>query len=308
MRTASTALVFLQPLADPLGMDGLALPLLGRSLLQRWIEALAARDIRQLLLVGPQLDRVQATLGCGKRWGINLHYLGEEYDESMHAAAAILTERGDTMLLAIDARQAGPNPIVIEASASDTCVVQAEMPGIPQHAFRHLSADCPDRWPPLLTRLIGEMERTYPATISAAAGSRPPSAAGLLLGYTRELFTSTPSYRGRGCRIHPSARIEGPVYLGSHVRIGAGAVIGPYTCIGDRSVIGESSHLHNTLVAPATCVGEVLDLEDSVVLPGLLCNARLGTHIPILDETLLGHLSPGRSIDLRRLRPAFVWR
>ena len=43
---------------------------------------------------------------------------------------------------------------------------------------------------------------------------------------------------GRGCDIHPSVVIEGPVVIGDGVSIGPYTVVKPNTVIGDYSVIG----------------------------------------------------------------------
>lgn len=43
-------------------------------------------------------------------------------------------------------------------------------------------------------------------------------------------------------------QLQGPVYIGNHVKIGQGAVIGPYACIGDNCSIPRGCHIRQSLL------------------------------------------------------------
>ena len=68
----------------------------------------------------------------------------------------------------------------------------------------------------------------------------------------------------RSARIHPSARLIGPVFLGANVEIGAGATVGPNAAIGANSIIDRYAGLTNAIVLPDTYIGGRLCLDHAV--------------------------------------------
>jgi mannose-1-phosphate guanylyltransferase/phosphomannomutase len=87
-------------------------------------------------------------------------------------------------------------------------------------------------------------------------------------------------WTGSGCRISPSAVIDGPVLIGNNVTIKDGARVGPSSVIGDntiieegarvvRSVLWENNYIGaNTLVSGATVCSSCVIKRDSEVQEG----------------------------------------
>ena len=81
-------------------------------------------------------------------------------------------------------------------------------------------------------------------------------------------------WAGWRARIDPSARLEAPCWIGSHVTIGAGACLGPGTVIEDRAVIEPGCRLSGVLVGRDTYVGRSTRLERTLVLGNIQVDLR----------------------------------
>jgi lipopolysaccharide/colanic/teichoic acid biosynthesis glycosyltransferase len=66
-------------------------------------------------------------------------------------------------------------------------------------------------------------------------------------------------------RIHPSASLVPPVYLGENCEVGEGARLGPQVFVGRDCVIDHRAALTNSVVLPGSYVGEGLEAEDALV-------------------------------------------
>ncbi|AEF95001.1 Mannose-1-phosphate guanylyltransferase [Desulfotomaculum nigrificans CO-1-SRB] len=78
-------------------------------------------------------------------------------------------------------------------------------------------------------------------------------------------YTSNIIFTGKNSKIHPHARIIGPVYIGEHAEIGAFATIGPYTVIGNHCVIGRGSKVAGSIVWDKVTVDSGARLIDTIV-------------------------------------------
>jgi NDP-sugar pyrophosphorylase family protein len=66
-------------------------------------------------------------------------------------------------------------------------------------------------------------------------------------------------------RIHPSARLIPPLFIGEGAEIGAGAEIGPFASVERGSVIGAGTYFAHSVALPWTLIGEKLHIEEAVV-------------------------------------------
>jgi NDP-sugar pyrophosphorylase family protein len=98
-------------------------------------------------------------------------------------------------------------------------------------------------------------------------------------------------------RLSREARLCSPCWVGDHVYIGAGAVIGPGTILENGSFIEPHAKIRNSIVGPATFVGQYLELADSLVWGSTLVNWRTGTETNVADDFLLCSLKLRRSIS-----------
>jgi len=109
------------------------------------------------------------------------------------------------------------------------------------------------------------------------------------LGYLWECrvaeFPGTPI--GSRTRVHPSARLNAPYWIGADCVIGAGAVVGPSTVIGDACVVGAGARLEATSVGPGLVIGEGTNFPGYHLQDGVALNRRRRLSSLDLDPVLL---------------------
>jgi NDP-sugar pyrophosphorylase family protein len=91
----------------------------------------------------------------------------------------------------------------------------------------------------------------------------------------------------RNVNLHPSVKIEGPVYIGENCRITSGVVLGPGVVIGRDCVLDKKCKVENAILLPRSYVGQSLDLVDVVVDKSFVVNFRLGSAIAVPDDFIL---------------------
>ncbi len=89
---------------------------------------------------------------------------------------------------------------------------------------------------------------------------------------------------GEGHRIHPDARIEGPVILGRDVRIAAGASIQGPAVIGDRAIVERNASICRSVAWEDVYVGEEASLSDCTVADRNTVEKRATVH----ENTVIG--------------------
>ena len=78
--------------------------------------------------------------------------------------------------------------------------------------------------------------------------------------------------------IHPSARIEGKVYLGENVRIGKGVNISGFASIEKNCVIEEGSFIKDSMIWPNSKIGKNAKIINSII----------SNHFEVKDGTAVG--------------------
>ena len=71
-----------------------------------------------------------------------------------------------------------------------------------------------------------------------------------------------------GASIHPKAELKAPCAIGRAVKIAAGAEVGPYTVVGNESVIAERATLKNCIIWEQVSVGKNVHLTNCIVGQG----------------------------------------
>ena len=118
----------------------------------------------------------------------------------------------------------------------------------------------------------------------------------ILKGKSR--FVSTTSSRGiilgDNVKIHPTARVIGPAYIGNNTEIDAYATVGPYTVIGNNCRIGQESKVSQSVlwdnvkvrrfarldnaVVTSECIVEVnMEIKNTVFTPNRLASTTMTT-------------------------------
>ncbi|HFC49207.1 MAG TPA: NDP-sugar synthase [Thermofilum sp.] len=85
--------------------------------------------------------------------------------------------------------------------------------------------------------------------------------------------------------LEPEAIIIPPVAIGSNVRMGSKAVVGPYVSIGDNCIISPEARIRNSVIWSDVKVGPKTIIDGSIVASDVVvgAGARLGT------DTVIGH-------------------
>lgn len=89
---------------------------------------------------------------------------------------------------------------------------------------------------------------------------------------------------GRNCTIYPGAYIEGPCFIGGHVRIGHGAYIRPYSILSDHCNLGHASEIKESIMLPYSSAPHFNYLGNSI----LGSYANLGAGVILANYKLNG--------------------
>jgi hypothetical protein len=100
-----------------------------------------------------------------------------------------------------------------------------------------------------------------------------------------------------GLRSHISreASLCAPCWLGDHVYVGPGAVIGPQAILENGSFIEAKAEIKSSVIGPSTFVGQYVQISHSLAWGGRLVNWQTGLENKVSDDFLLCSLRPPRS-------------
>lgn len=94
----------------------------------------------------------------------------------------------------------------------------------------------------------------------------------------------------RNISLHPTARINRPVYIGRNCNIGKGVKLGPHTVVGENCVIDDKTILKDTMIFPNIYVGTALELNNSLVDQLRLANLQYNIAVDIKEDILISLL------------------
>ena len=92
----------------------------------------------------------------------------------------------------------------------------------------------------------------------------------------------------KGARVHRSARIEAPVYIGQGVRVRASALITRFSNLERRSLVDYGTDVEDSSILPFTYVGGALDLAHTVVDGNRLVNLSRNVAVTVEDPKIIG--------------------
>jgi mannose-1-phosphate guanylyltransferase / phosphomannomutase len=79
---------------------------------------------------------------------------------------------------------------------------------------------------------------------------------------------------GKGTSVHPSVRIDGPVFVGENCTVDSGAVLGPYATVGANTRVGERAEVERSVVGENSYLGAAVTVQGAVL--GRSCDLRNG--------------------------------
>jgi NDP-sugar pyrophosphorylase family protein len=233
-------------------------PILGKTLLEYWLDHLADRGVRRVcLLASDRPEQVRAWLGDGVRWELKVELVIEARELTTAEARA----KHSAFLAA--------NPCV---KPGDVTLMDF-LPGAPERPLFGGYAD----WFMALKKWLPK---------AAAAPDR--------IG-VRELKSGV--WAGLHSRIAADAELRAPCWIGENVLVGARSIIGPDAIVEDGAVLAEAAEVVESIVGPETYVGALTEVKHSLAWGSTLINWRSGssTHVP--DAFLLSPLNQCADTD-----------
>jgi hypothetical protein len=222
-------------------------PLLGRSLIEYWLEHLAASGARCVrILASDRPHQVRAAVGDGSRWGLQIEVVPESRELTLQEARArYRRESGSGWLPA-------PNDVV----------VLDHLPGLPEH--RVLSS--------------------YAGWFAGLQVWLPRAGSSSRVG-VREIQPGV--FAGLHTRVSPTARLHAPGWLGEHVYVGDHVVLGPTAVLEDRVYVEAGARVTHSGVGPDTFVGQGTSLDHSLAYGNTLIDWQSGSCLCVPDPFLL---------------------
>jgi NDP-sugar pyrophosphorylase family protein len=224
-------------------------PLLGRSVLEYWIEALAARGARHVLvLAADRPNQIRTTLGDGTKWGIKVDVLPQSRE-----------------LTVTEARTKFRPANAPDWLSEDDVVLLDYLPGRPDlPLFESYSG-----W---LSALQAWMPRAVTPARIGAREIHPGVWVGLHAQIAATAQLHPPCWIGEHALVGPDAVIGPGAILDDRVVVERGArvvqsAIGPETFVGEMTLVLHSLAQGNTLINWQT--GSVLRVPDAFLLCSL---------------------------------------
>jgi hypothetical protein len=114
---------------------------------------------------------------------------------------------------------------------------------------------------------------------------------------------------GARTRIHPSARLQAPFWIGPRCEIGQGAIIGPDALIGEGCLVDEGAEVTRSVILPRTYIGAHLQLDHRVADGGQLLDPDKSVRVDIAEAFILGSTrgDPTRPTWTERVVCLFLW-
>ncbi len=225
------------------------LPIAGRPVIQRMVELLADKGYKNLrFLLREEPERFRAVLGSGERWGVTI-------STALCGSGAEPEKRAQDV-----ATLWGGAPVF--DSLRYPVMPGAESPFGPDPV--------PDS-----SSLSGYMDNALALLRGKLPGMVPPG---------RE--------RSAGVRIshhvtvHPTARLNPPVFIAEGVEIGPGATIGPDAILERGVIVGNGTEVASSIVLPWTYLGDGLEIRDAIVDGGSVYKPKSDAAI-VLDDALI---------------------
>jgi lipopolysaccharide/colanic/teichoic acid biosynthesis glycosyltransferase len=308
------------------------LPLVDRPFIQHVVEYLVAQEVREFDWVLCHLSEdLEEFLGAGERWGATFRYHLVRYPERPYERLGALTAEEEDGLIVVGHADrlpairlsevtAGPDEAVTVLYGSRghegpraqhrltwsgwavfTPAAWQDLPwGEEDEAAlsRRLGAGlaCSVSWQevprPLSVRTFAELLASHGV---ALRGEHP----GLLV-HGKEVDEGV--WLSRNVRIHPSASLVAPVYLGENCEVGEGARLGPQVFVGRDCVIDRQAALTNSVILPASYVGEGVEAEDALVDRDRLARCHPGGLLRLDEQVPVASLT--ESSFPRRVRKA----
>jgi len=225
-------------------------PLFGKTVVEHWLEFLAANGAKQVTVIAPDRPQdIARKLGSGEKWGMSLDVVSEPRECQIEEARARFRKKGELDWMA------EPNDIIVA-----DC-----LPWDAQHTLFNNYADFHKR---LRTWMPHARQEPHVGLHEIQPGV----------------------WVGLRTRIAPGVRFCGPVWLGDYVHIEEGAVVGPNAIVENYAWVGAGAEISDSYLGEETYLGPATHLNHSIALGATLINWKSNSVTWIKDPFLLCNL------------------
>ena len=286
----------------PGGARGILSPLVDRPFLQHVVESILSHGIREIFFVLAPADQpAQAMLGDGTRWGARFQYhvtTGKMADGFMEVAGKIpdehvLLAQSDRLpLIQGDLKTFAPTLFCWREKKLNwsgwgvvrTADILCLPPGLEEsEVFAALLENGGDMLCDEGRRALSA--RSYEDLVDANRRVLSREFAGLLVG-GKEIQPGV--WVSRNVKVHPTAKLRSPAFVGENTTVGAMVEVGPATSIGKNCMIERDTQVSDSIVFSGSYVGQHLALKSVVVDRSRLISTKWDAEIEGVDELLLG--------------------
>jgi carbonic anhydrase/acetyltransferase-like protein (isoleucine patch superfamily) len=238
-RTGVAALAEGAPLAN--------VSILGKTLVEYWLEHLAGLGAREvLILAADRPEQVQAGIGDGARWGLRVIVTPDKRERTIEEA------RGWHRA----------NDLAPWLPAANDVILMDHLPSRPQL--------------PLFT--------SYADWFAAVQAFMPLALTPDRLG-VRELKSGV--WVGLHAHVAASAKLIAPCWIGDRAWIEADATIGPNAVLEREVFIAHGAEVSHSVIGPETLVGQFTEIGNSIAWGSTLINWQRDSCVKVPDEFLL---------------------
>ena len=206
------------------------IPILGKSLVEYWVEHLATLGAKEVLVLATDRpDQVRVRIGSGARWGLR---------------ASVMAEKSELTLA--EARLKHQADLAAWLSAPDDVIAMNHLPGLPQHSLVTSYADWFAGVRALLPHALTPDRigvRELKPGVWVGLNARIPSDAKI----TGPCWIGERVWIEAGATIGPNTVLEREVFIGRGAEV-SNSVIGPETFVGQFTEVRNSIAWGSTLI------------------------------------------------------------
>lgn len=288
-------------------------PLVDRPFLHHLIETVVGHGIRELDIIVPErASNIANALGSGTRWGARFRYYTVADAVSLYDGFRQIPGQsdGDSVLLVhsevlprvcLEPGESGATLFFWEESEihwtgwgvvrlSD---LQNMQDGLDEAGLLASLTSKENAARQIVERPL--MARSYPELLESNRRVLSKDFPGLVVS-GKEVQPGV--WIARNVKVHPTASLAAPAFLGENCRIGALAHVGPGVSIGKDCMIERETQVTDSVVYAGSYVGQQLALKNVVVDRSRLINTACEAEIEDVDDLLLGSVF-GMSLKAR---------
>lgn len=265
----------------------------GRKLIEYTLEDLAGAGFEEAVVMSPDVSDLEAFLGNGGRWGIQLRYHLTRRLNSAREYSRLLTGDGSTLVVRSDVlRGCSIGDFVEKARGTDCGLVTGISGGRDTgvyvvNARQTCAGDQPNTSRSERTVEMGDIglnaladyRDLHVACLTAARGEIP--------GIERRGKVDGGVVASRQSRIEGVRLSGGTLFVGAGARIASGVSASGTVVIGEGAFVDSGTSLRDCVVMPGSYVGRHLDVNGVIVNGANLVRIDSGAVVKVADEHLL---------------------